>query len=66
MALGIAASLAGGLRQNFGTMTKPLHGGKAAANGIQATLLAQAGFTADNSIVDYSNLLTAKKCQEGA
>ena len=51
-ALGIAASLAGGLRQNFGTMTKPLHAGKAAANGIQAALLAQAGFTADNSIIE--------------
>ncbi|MFC1957210.1 MmgE/PrpD family protein [Chloroflexota bacterium] len=52
MALGIAASLAGGLRQNFGTMTKPLHGGMAAAHGIQATLLARAGFTADDSIVE--------------
>lgn len=52
MALGIAASLAGGLRQNFGTMTKPLHAGKAAANGIQAVLLAQAGFTADDNIIE--------------
>ncbi len=52
MALGIAASLAGGLRQNFGTMTKPLHAGRAAANGIQAALLAQAGFTADDSIIE--------------
>jgi len=52
MALGIAASLAGGLRQNFGTMTKPLHAGRAAANGIQAALLAQAGFTADENIID--------------
>lgn len=52
MALGIAASLAGGLRQNFGTMTKPLHAGMAAAHGIQAALLAQAGFTADNSIIE--------------
>ena len=52
MALGIAASLAGGLRQNFGTMTKPLHAGKAAANGIQAALLAQAGFTANECIIE--------------
>ena len=51
-ALGIAASLAGGLRQNFGTMTKPLHAGRASANGIQAALLAQAGFTADDSIIE--------------
>jgi len=52
MSLGIAASLAGGLRQNFGTMTKPLHAGKAAANGVQAALLAQAGFTANDSIIE--------------
>ncbi|MFC2016492.1 MmgE/PrpD family protein [Chloroflexota bacterium] len=51
-AFGIAASLAGGLRQNFGTMTKPLHAGMAAANGIQAVLLAEAGFTADDSIIE--------------
>lgn len=51
-ALGIAASLASGLRQNFGTMTKPLHAGRAASNGIQAALLAQAGFTADESIIE--------------
>jgi 2-methylcitrate dehydratase PrpD len=52
MALGTAASLAGGLRQNFGTMTKPLHAGMAAAHGIQAALLAQAGFTADSGIIE--------------
>jgi len=52
MALGIAASLACGLRQNFGTMTKPLHAGKAAANGIQAAFLARAGFTADGGIIE--------------
>ena len=52
MAIGIAASLACGLRQNFGTMTKPLHAGKAAANGIQAAFLAQAGFTADAAIIE--------------
>jgi 2-methylcitrate dehydratase PrpD len=50
--LGIAASMAGGLRQNFGTMTKPLHAGVAAAHGIQAAHLAQAGFTADDSIIE--------------
>lgn len=52
MALGIAASLAGGLRQNFGTMTKPLHAGRAAADGIKAAFLAQAGFTADDAIIE--------------
>ncbi|MFQ5933470.1 MAG: MmgE/PrpD family protein, partial [Dehalococcoidia bacterium] len=46
MALGIAASMAGGMRQNFGTMTKPLHVGHAARSGLLAALLAQKGFTA--------------------
>jgi 2-methylcitrate dehydratase PrpD len=52
MAIGIAASLACGLRQNFGTMTKPLHAGKAGANGVQAAFLARAGFTADANIIE--------------
>lgn len=42
-ALGIAASLASGLRVNFGTMTKPLHAGIAAQNGVLAARLASAG-----------------------
>ena len=46
VALGIAASLAHGLRENFGTMTKPLHAGNAARNGSLAGLLAKRGFTA--------------------
>ncbi len=44
MAFGIAASEAGGVRQNLGTMTKPLHAGMAAANGIIAATLARDGF----------------------
>lgn len=47
--LGIAGSLAAGSRQNFGTMTKPLHAGVAAANAVLATRLGTAGFTADTS-----------------
>src|SRR6201988_376173 len=43
--LGIAASMASGLRENFGTMTKPLHAGRAAENGVTAALPAQAGRT---------------------
>ena len=45
MALGIAASEAGGIRQNLGTMTKPFHAGMAAANGITAATLAREGFS---------------------
>jgi 2-methylcitrate dehydratase PrpD len=47
-ALGIAASEACGIQKNFGTMTKPLHAGIAARNGVFAALLAQRGFTADS------------------
>jgi 2-methylcitrate dehydratase PrpD len=43
--LGIAASLSGGLSANFGTMTKPLHSGTSARNGVLATALGRAGFT---------------------
>src|SRR5262249_51171286 len=46
-ALGIAASMAGGSRQNFGTMTKPLHAGLAARDAVLAAELAANGFTAD-------------------
>ncbi|MQA03398.1 MAG: MmgE/PrpD family protein [Streptosporangiales bacterium] len=46
-ALGLAASMAGGSRQNFGTMTKPLHPGLAARDAVFAADLAGNGFTAD-------------------
>src|SRR5262249_38978005 len=52
MALGIAASTAAGLRQNFGTMTKPLHPGYAAMNGVTAAQLARLGWTADVNILE--------------
>ena len=50
--LGIAASMASGLRENFGTMTKPLHAGRAAENGVNAALLARDGFTAATNILE--------------
>lgn len=43
--LGIAGAQAAGLKSQFGTMTKPLHAGKAAANGLLAARLAARGFT---------------------
>ncbi len=52
LALGIAGSMAAGIRANFGTMTKPLHVGRACENGITAALLAQRGYTADPEILD--------------
>jgi 2-methylcitrate dehydratase PrpD len=45
-ALAIAASLASGVKENFGSMTKPYHAGHAARNGVLAALLAREGMTA--------------------
>lgn len=49
---GIAASMASGLRRNFGTMTKPLHTGLAARSALTAVRLAQSGFTAAPDILE--------------
>jgi 2-methylcitrate dehydratase PrpD len=51
-ALGIAASTSSGIRVNFGSMTKPLHAGRAAENGIVAAELAARGFTAGDDPLD--------------
>jgi 2-methylcitrate dehydratase PrpD len=45
-AISIGATQAGGLRENFGTMTKPFHAGRAAENGAFAAEIAALGFTA--------------------
>jgi 2-methylcitrate dehydratase PrpD len=50
--LSIAASQAAGLRENFGTMTKPFHAGRAAEAGIIAADLAKAGWTAAAGILE--------------
>jgi 2-methylcitrate dehydratase PrpD len=52
MTLGIAASMAGGVAANFGTMTKPLHVGLAARNGVLAAKLGQTGFTANARAIE--------------
>lgn len=51
-AFGIAASMASGLRRNFGTMTKPLHTGWAARSALAALRLAAGGFTAAPDILE--------------
>jgi 2-methylcitrate dehydratase PrpD len=51
-ALAIAASSASGLKENFGTMVKPLHAGLAARDGVLAALLAKGGMTASASVLD--------------
>jgi 2-methylcitrate dehydratase PrpD len=51
-AFGIAAPLGGGYRENFGTMTKPLHAGQAGQAGVFAARLAKDGFTAATTILE--------------
>ena len=51
-ALGIAASMSSGIRVNFGSMTKPLHAGRASENGVTAAELASRGFTAGDHALD--------------
>ena len=51
-ALAIAASEASGVKENFGTMVKPLHAGLAARNGVLAAQLARAGMTASGAAID--------------
>ncbi len=51
-AFGIAASMACGIRRNFGTMTKPLHAGLAARNAVEAAALAAIDFTAHEEIYE--------------
>jgi 2-methylcitrate dehydratase PrpD len=51
-AIAIAASLSAGIRVNFGTMTKPLHVGRAAQNGVMAAELAARGFTGGEDALD--------------
>lgn len=46
MALGMAASRAGGISGNIGTMTKAAHSGNAARAGVESAMLARRGFTA--------------------
>ena len=51
-ALAIAASQASGLKENFGTMVKPLHAGLAARNGVLAARLANGGMTASDLAIE--------------
>lgn len=51
-ALGIAASMASGMVWNFATMTKPLHSGLAAQNGVLAARLAGQGFTSSPAALE--------------
>ena len=48
---GIAGTQAAGLKSVFGTMSKPLHAGKAAQSGLLAARLAARGFTSDTDVL---------------
>ncbi len=52
-ALGLAASFASGVKANFGTMTKPLHVGHSARDGLLAALLTAEGFTANPGALEH-------------
>jgi aconitate decarboxylase len=52
MALGMAASRAGGIAANIGTSTKAMHSGNAARSGLECALLVKHGFTASTATFD--------------
>lgn len=64
-AFGITTSLASGILRNFGTMTKPLHAGNAARNGVASAILAKDGLTACSDVVEreggFFNLFLGRK-----
>jgi 2-methylcitrate dehydratase PrpD len=51
-AFGIVATQAGGMKAVYGTMAKPLHAARAAHDGVAAALLARAGFTAAEDVLE--------------
>ncbi len=54
-AISLATSMAGGFMSQFGTMTKPLHAGLAAAGAVKAALFAEAGITAGDNTLHAAN-----------
>ena len=51
-AFGLAGTQAAGLKSGFGTMAKPLHAGRAAANGLFSALAARGGYTSNPAILE--------------
>lgn len=52
-AMAIAASMASGIKANFGTMTKPLHIGHSARSGLMAVFLSERGFEANPGAMEH-------------
>ena len=63
VALGIAGTQAAGLKAMFGTMCKPLHAGKAAANGVLAAELAKRQFTSRSDILECAQGFAATQTE---
>ena len=64
-ALGLAASQPVGLRESFGSMNKSFNPGRAASNGIFASLLASKNFTSSNQMIEakrgWANTVSTKQ-----
>jgi 2-methylcitrate dehydratase PrpD len=65
MALALAASQAGGIMANFGTMTKPFHAGRAAHAGLVSARLAELGFTASPDALEHPQGFLSAVSPEG-
>jgi 2-methylcitrate dehydratase PrpD len=69
-ALGIAATQAAGLREMFGSMSKSLHPGRAAQNGLAAALMAARGFTSAEQGIEgrrgFAHVLSSQADLEAA
>ena len=64
-AIGLIATMAGGLIASNGTMSKPFHAGIGAMNGILAAQLAAYGFESRTGLLDMSNGLAPTFIQDG-
>ena len=68
MAIGINGSLTCGMVRNLDTMTKPMHAGNAARNGVVSALLAKIGYGANPDILDgkfsFCNMFSGYKSKE--
>lgn len=64
-AVGISSHSVGGFRRSLGTMTKSLHSGRSARDGIHSALLARDGFTGDPEILEAPMGYLAALCPDG-
>ena len=51
-AIGAAASMAAGIKKNFGTSLKPYQAGQASSNGVRSAMLAKKGFTSSLDVLE--------------